>query len=423
MGFSGKNWYTRYIEYKKKSWSNIPSLNNPAGNQPDLALYKIAQPSGIMYGHPVIPHYLNDPSLGKLEMEERIKIVLLENLMQGAALKTSNIDEKEYEDFLRDFSSQVIDYYQNIFPDIRKKGKTIWGKQKSSEQVAEGIINERIFIRSNLFEDFWSRFFHNSLLFIDVYFFKEWIDRKDRIISSEEISSERDRIRLMLLKLIAAAANADEVIQSEEKRLYNIFLKSANLPPELEKEAKHYLEDKVTLQDIEFPELKSWILKKYFLELAILTIWADKEVADEERAFLEELRLVLGFTKEELETSFVAIESFVLENWDEVHFFQSKNSYQIVGQLFVKRLSTVAIKNKDRIATEIRESRELMKLLNASRNRKLSAQEKEIVRQQLIDILKVLPTFVIIALPGTFITLPILLKILPKSAFPSAFQD
>jgi hypothetical protein len=41
----------------------------------------------------------------------------------------------------------------------------------------------------------------------------------------------------------------------------------------------------------------------------------------------------------------------------------------------------------------------------------------------LIDILKTIPTFVIIALPGTFITLPLLIKLLPKSAFPSAFSE
>lgn len=45
------------------------------------------------------------------------------------------------------------------------------------------------------------------------------------------------------------------------------------------------------------------------------------------------------------------------------------------------------------------------------------------MRVQLIDILKSIPAFVIIALPGSFLTLPILLKVLPKGAFPSGFQD
>jgi len=71
----------------------------------------------------------------------------------------------------------------------------------------------------------------------------------------------------------------------------------------------------------------------------------------------------------------------------------------------------------------MRESVELMELLTKSTREKLTDIEREKVKQQLIDILKTLPTFVIIAMPGTFMTLPVLLKLLPKSAFPSAFNS
>tara|TARA_R100000027_G_scaffold65999_1_gene61201 strand:- start:591 stop:788 length:198 start_codon:yes stop_codon:yes gene_type:complete len=62
-------------------------------------------------------------------------------------------------------------------------------------------------------------------------------------------------------------------------------------------------------------------------------------------------------------------------------------------------------------------------LFEKSKTQPLNAEEKEIMRVQLIDILKSIPAFVIIALPGSFLTLPLLLKVLPKSAFPSGFQD
>ena len=53
----------------------------------------------------------------------------------------------------------------------------------------------------------------------------------------------------------------------------------------------------------------------------------------------------------------------------------------------------------------------------------LNEEEQIKVRTQLIDILKMLPTFVIIALPGSFLTLPLLLKILPKDTLPTEFQN
>ena len=80
-------------------------------------------------------------------------------------------------------------------------------------------------------------------------------------------------------------------------------------------------------------------------------------------------------------------------------------------------------KNKNAIVQEIKESKELMMLLHKMTKENLTQNEKAKVQQQLIDILKTLPTFVIIALPGSFITLPLLLKLLPKSAFPSAFSE
>ena len=50
-------------------------------------------------------------------------------------------------------------------------------------------------------------------------------------------------------------------------------------------------------------------------------------------------------------------------------------------------------------------------------------EERERMREKLIQILKTIPTFVIIALPQKFLTLPILLKILPKNLFADGVPD
>ena len=177
------------------------------------------------------------------------------------------------------------------------------------------------------------------------------------------------------------------------------------------------------LEDIDVSAAKTWILRKYILELAILTIWADQIVTEEEKQFIGKLSDQLGFTRDELEISMVAIESFVLTNWGNIPFLQSKNSFDEIRSRFVERMSKVMNKNKNMIGTEIKESKELMDLLVKSTQTDLSEEEQIKVRAQLIDILKMLPTFVIIALPGSFLTLPLLLKILPKSTLPSAFGE
>jgi hypothetical protein len=58
-----------------------------------------------------------------------------------------------------------------------------------------------------------------------------------------------------------------------------------------------------------------------------------------------------------------------------------------------------------------------MDLLNKAKANELSAEEMEHMRRELIVILKTIPTFVITSLPNRFLTLPILLKILPKEIF------
>jgi hypothetical protein len=66
---------------------------------------------------------------------------------------------------------------------------------------------------------------------------------------------------------------------------------------------------------------------------------------------------------------------------------------------------------------ELQGSEDIMALLRKARSNELTLEEKEKMRKELIQILKTIPTFVIISLPQKFLTLPILLKILPKNLF------
>jgi hypothetical protein len=58
-----------------------------------------------------------------------------------------------------------------------------------------------------------------------------------------------------------------------------------------------------------------------------------------------------------------------------------------------------------------------MTLLTKAKSQELSDQEKLQMREMLIAVLKSIPTFVIISLPQRFLTLPMLLKILPQNFF------
>jgi len=168
---------------------------------------------------------------------------------------------------------------------------------------------------------------------------------------------------------------------------------------------------------INLPTNNSWLLKKYFLEMAILTIWSDKKVEEKENKFLTRLCKYLDFKDEDLENSMIAIEGFVLEHWEELGYLQNKQDYNEVSERFIRRLTKLAESNKNRIIGEVRESKKLMELLRKAKVGELTEEEKSQIQKLMVTVLKTIPTFVIISLPQRYLTLPVLMKILPSNLF------
>jgi hypothetical protein len=140
-------------------------------------------------------------------------------------------------------------------------------------------------------------------------------------------------------------------------------------------------------------------------------------VEDSELGFLKHLCKYLGFSEEDLENSMLAIEGFVLEYWEKLSYLQNRQDYHQVSEQFIERMTKVTDSNKSRLVKEVQESKELMELLRKARAHELNEEEKQQMQVLLLAALKTIPTFVIISLPQRFLTLPILMKILPNNFF------
>ena len=424
MNLDGKGWLEKYIQ-ERKEYPLLDECTVSVTESPEKGLYQIIQPTGLLYGHPVQVPFHEHELMIRLISSNKMKIILSEGLFYPLLVKhynETNTSSQRYE-ILFDSSKKVIEFYNSVYPEFSVPKTSFWGKKKPSLEVAESLIINRINIRGGLMKNFWQQFFHNCLLFLDIFYFGKWIENSS-VISLESIAHEKESIRFSILMIIASAAMADGTVSREEEKLYKYFLKSAHLPAEKEKEAKELLKQGINLDDFQIPQVEgSWLLRKYLIELAALTVWSDKIVTEEENLYLSQLCKKLDFDLKELESSMLAIESFILENWDQIHYFNVKSDYSLVSQQYVSKITQIINQNKDKVLQEINESKELVELLAKSRKEKLTDKEKKIVKAQLIDILKLIPAFIVIALPFTFITLPILLSILPKSAFPTAFQE
>jgi len=417
MNPNERGWLKEYLDFRTEMLRELTTEAVRKRSHPEHSLYRIIQPTGLMYGQSTGASY--HPDHENWTNKQKMKVLLAESLISSSLLFYEKQNGSPVE--IREAISKTLDnigtFYNNIFPELATSAKPLFGKRKSPIELAEKILDKRIDRTSDFEGNFWTYFFHNSLLFLDVFIFGQWIHTNADRIVADFFRYERDELRFSVVKVIAAASHANKEVEYEEKKLLDFFLHSTDLSAEKRKEAMRIFEDGIDVHEINLPSENSWILKKFFLEIAILTIWADKHVEQIEMEFLKTFTMHLGFNEDDLENSLIAIEGFVLENWEQLSHLQNNQDYQQVSEQFIKRVARIAEKNKHRLLKELQENKVAMELLKKSRSAELTTDEKEVMRQALAQILKAIPTFVIISLPKKFLTLPVLLKILPASLF------
>ncbi|MDH5397427.1 MAG: TerB family tellurite resistance protein [Cyclobacteriaceae bacterium] len=407
-------WLNEYIQYKKKDYERGAYAGLKRKRQhPDQAMYSIIQPTGIMYGYPV--KALNSTEL--VDSDSHAKLLLMDTMLSSYFLTLENEGEShvDYETTALEGVNMIADFYNTIYKNLYTSRTNFFGRKRADFDVLEMILDKRINIKGT--RTFWSVFFHRSLMFLDVYFFRQWVQTQRDKMVSEFLKTYKDDIRNDIVKVMAAAAHANEIIEPEERQLFELFISSQNFTAQKRKEAIGYFEQGISVEDIPIPDEQSWLLKKYLLELAILTTWADKKIQDLEMDFLVNFNRRLGFVEEELENSLIAIEGFVLEHWEYLEELLNRQDFEQVKHEYISRLEAVVNRNKPSLIKEIREHGDLPKILEKARREELSLEEQDRIRQELVDCLQSIPSFEIITLPKKFLSLKVLMEILPNNIF------
>ncbi|HOX81860.1 MAG TPA: hypothetical protein PLJ60_01725 [Chryseolinea sp.] len=417
MNTNEKGWLKEYIEFRKDLLKDVFVGQNKKSSHPEHSLYSIIQPTGLMYGQSV--GELDVPDQESWSEKDRMKVLLAESLISSSLLfydKPVNSPE-EFSRVVSQTLESIGSFYNTIFPELAIPTKTFFGGKRSPIELAEKILDKRVDHTDSFKGNFWTYFFHNSLLFLDIFIYGQWIHTNADRIVADFFRYERDELRFSVVKVISAASHANRVIAFEERRLFEFFIQSTDLSLDQKNEALRIFEEGISVEDIDLPSENSWILKKFFLEMAILTIWSDKVIDQSELDFLRRFCHYLNFSDEDLDYSLVAIEGFVLEHWSQLEYLQNKKNYNEVSDMFIKRVSRIADKNKAMLMRGLQQNDVVLDLLRKARFNELSLEEKELVRKELIQLLKSIPTLSIVSMPHHFLTLPILLKILPKSLF------
>jgi hypothetical protein len=412
-----KGWLTEYLEFRREMFQSF-FQDTAKDRHPEESLYRLLRPNGLLYGHPILTADVTDKD-AELSNLNKMKILMAESLINGSLIlhhqEVNSADD--FSEVIMKTVHNIGDFYNKVYPELSVSSRTFFGRRKSPLEIAERILEKRIRLNETN-GDFWINFFNNSLLFLDIYFFGQWMHANIDKNVAVFFKSEKETLRFSVVKVLAAAAHANKIIEEEEQGLFDYFLDSSHLNISQKKEARKMFKEGVMLEEIDLPTHNSWILKKYFLELAILTVWADRKLEDSEYEFLQKFNATLGFYEEDLENSLLAVEGFVLEHWEYLEVLRSEHEYSEVSEEYVGRIRRMAEKNAMRIATEIQGKSELNNLLEKAKADNLSDSEASQLKDDLINVLKKVPTFVIIGLPTTFLTLPMLLKILPANIVP-----
>lgn len=366
--------------------------------------------SGIIFGQATRAIFGNRLDTKNWTNEEKLKVLLFEALL-FVHLKTGGEINKE------EFIGKLAAFYgkHNAWS---VTAAILFFRKEHPEEKIEKLLSKRVDIKRKLLENkWWIAGLDNAFVYLDVILFYDFCTQHE----VNAISNYSDFAQ-NALTAITLATYADGVVSDVQRDLFNVFLASANLSDEQRSIAVVKFEKGASLYDFSPIAKSHWLLKRFLMDVSAMTVFANLETGEQERIFIEELSSFLEIPEDEVEETMMFIENFIIANRDKSDLLRDSAALEKVYGNFTNRWKKILSRNKDKLATELSESKELVHLMKKSMTEDLTPEEKEKVKDQLKDILKSMPAFAVFLIPGGTFLLPMMMKIIPD-LLPSAFKD
>ena len=264
----------------------------------------------------------------------------------------------------------------------------------------------------------------NNFAFSKLYFFLLWTRAEAKNDKSEpEAFLEMDKeLREEMILTFAALIWANDYVDSTEQQVIEKYIEQTKLTEAKQNKLNQRILEPVKIEDIHC-SITSVIISSYFVEQLILLSLIDNQEAWQERELIEKISLKLELTSEKLEQLYFTVAEFFSVHNERLEFLKINAAARQFQDYINDKVVKLVKKNVDNIMNEIEETKELSELLLKATTKPLTAEEKQKVQEQLIDVAKSIPALAIFALPGGGILLPVLIKVLPFNILPSSFQD
>ncbi len=407
-----KGWINKYFSLVEEGLIDI-TYRKPSGFSTQRHLHLLSGKTGLVFGSSTRFIFLNYSESSKWTDDEKLKILLFETLLL-VYIQKNGITPTLKDDFI----DSLLNYYskyknkgvQNLFTFFVKEDKTT---------RLETIFSKRIDVSTGIFDNrWWFKTMSNVFVYLDVILYNRFI-----IEENQEVLNCYSEYAYNSLISILLAAHADGIVDEKEKAMFKLFLSSANLEEDYKEKALYNLKNGADYNDFTHLVKDDKLLCRFIIDLSLLTIFGNHDVEPSETDFItNNLAQFLHLEDYDVEESMTMIENFLLYSDAKNSFLTNKNIYEKVYSNFSSRWTKVILRNKDKLAVELSESKELVGLIKKSATQELTTDEKEKVRSQFLDIVRSVPALAIFLLPGGAILLPLILKLLPD-LIPTAFRD
>ena len=362
-------------------------------------LYTILLKNGFIYGiHLGVPDFVVQENA--FTEDEVAKVNLLTALYFSYCFETGKNDFPE-------FVELVFQYYTALeVGKISFLNKILSGKK--TEAQLEKLLDSRIYLNGNVFNRAFGNSLTNSLLYVDVLIFREYLQGRQNLIEHAQL------LEYIAVNIAYQALNSKETNKSDVKLMQ---LLAASLTYVDLKDANFQGSYQELIQQNFSP-----IEKDYLLDLACLTVWEDGNLEGTESEFIYDIGNILSKEKADIKVALQNVVAFFEAHRDSIPYLKDINLAAKFYDGMTKNVGKLILRNSKRLKKELSESKELVQLLAKSTTHDLTAQERKKIQAQLLDIFKTIPSLAIFMLPGGAVLLPIFIKLIPK-LLPSAFDD
>lgn len=410
IGPGSKGWIAKYVQLVETNELTVVMPKPEEFTRAQFNHHVLAQ-TGIVFGYPSSLLYGKEWDTSKWTHQEQLTVLLFESLL------FTHINFKQRSKFdANEFLSDLDLFYKKHRVQSLLSMVTFFLKESASERL-ERILAKRTEVPKHLTNTkSWMSYLNNAFIYLDIILFEDFLK------NNRKQSLDYQQLAMLALGIISISSNADGIVEENEKQLFKTFLISADLGSEEKELAKLRFYQGISLNELEAEKVELWNFKRYLLDLSVLTIFLNHQPKNLESKFLEELRLWLPCSERDLDEAIFVTDQFILNNNRDVPYLKDASAMEFMVNNVSNRWIKIIGRNKDKLALELKQSKELVFLIKKSTTEELTKEEKDKVKTQFLDIVKSMPALAIFLLPGGAVLLPLVLKIIPDLV-PSAFKE